>query len=344
MFTDSVVLELKAGDGGNGIIAWRREKYIPKGGPCGGNGGVGGSVIIEADAQLYCLESLRHAHFIRAPEGGRGGGSLCHGKNGEDIIVKVPLGTLIRDSESKTLLYDFTEDKEQWVACAGGRGGYGNAHFKSSTHRAPYEWTPGRAGEERKIEFELKLIADVGLVGFPNAGKSTLLSQMAHIELKCAPYPFTTLYPSVAPLSVGWERRVIVADIPGIIKGAHANRGLGLAFLRHVERTRLLLFVIDIAGTEGRDPIDDFLILQEELHAYRPELLEKPKIFALNKVDVAGGAERAALFCTAFSLNPDHCFEISALTGEGVERLATYLKREIGAMDAAVSGELPQAI
>lgn len=329
MFTDRVVFEIKAGSGGDGIIAWRREKYLPKGGPSGGDGGSGGSIVFESDTQLFSLQDFRHIRFIHAEDGQSGRGGLCHGKNGESHQLKVPLGTVIRNAETGEILYDFTKDKEQFRAAKGGCGGRGNNHFKSPTNQSPYECTKGREGECLKVELELKLIADVGLVGFPNAGKSTLLSQIAKVDLKCAPYPFTTLYPFIAPLMIDYSKRLILADIPGIIEGAHQNRGLGLEFLRHIERTSVLLFVIDIAGSEGRNPEEDFRILLSELAAYNPKLLEKPRLFALNKIDEEGAPENAVAFRKSFSLDPATCFEMSALIGEGVQPLVEYLKNNI---------------
>lgn len=333
MFTDRVLLKLRAGRGGDGLVAWRREKYIPKGGPYGGDGAYGGSVIIEGDCQLYSLESLSHRTLMSAEDGGKGRPNLCRGKTGADLIIKVPCGTLVRDAETGTILYDLTQDKERFVLCQGGRGGFGNAHFRSPSHRSPYEWTEGVAGEEKSVKLELKLIADVGLIGFPNAGKSTLLSSIAGINLKTGAYPFTTLTPAVAPLPIDWEKRLIIADIPGIVEGAHQNKGLGLEFLRHIERTRILLFVIDISGSEGREPEEDFRILLSELHAYNPELLNKPRLIALNKIDEEGAKERASSFIKQFSNDQTSCYEISALLGEGMQPLVTHLKSSYSALN-----------
>lgn len=328
MFTDRIVIKFRAGRGGDGIVAWRREKYMPKGGPYGGDGGDGGSVILEASSQLYSLESLSNFSQLSAEDGQKGKGNLCHGKRGEDLVIKVPVGTLVRDFETREILYDLTTDNERWILASGGKGGLGNAHFKRPTHQSPYEFTSGTLGQERHVELELKLIADVGLIGFPNAGKSTLLSAIAGVDLKIGAYPFTTLYPSIAPLSCDTEKRLILADIPGIIEGAHKNKGLGLAFLRHIERTRILLFVIDVAGTDGREPEEDYRILLSELKAYNPELLQKPRLIVLNKLDEVGAAEKAAQFRNAFSTETCPIFEMSAGLGEGLIPLVEYLKAE----------------
>lgn len=327
MFTDRVIIELRAGKGGNGIIAWRREKYIPKGGPYGGDGGEGGSIILEADCQLPSLEGYRNQRLLKADNGGQGGPNNRRGKNGRPLVLKVPCGTLLKDSENGDVIHDFTQDKERLIVCVGGKGGKGNTHFKTPTNRAPAIATPGKWGQMRHVELELKLIADVGLVGFPNAGKSTLISQAAHIPVKIAPYPFTTLRPNLGYLSFEDGERILLADIPGIIAGAHRNRGLGLEFLRHIERTHLLLYVIDISGFEGRDPLEDFAILRQEVALYNPQLLEKPSLIALNKIDFESAAEHIHAFHRSFP--NETIVEISALNGQGVEALVTLLKRKL---------------
>ena len=312
MFTDQVRLYLKAGKGGNGVVAWRREKYIPKGGPCGGNGGLGGSVIIEADTQISSLDAYRNNRQLKAISGGQGGVNNRRGKDGASLVLKVPLGTLVKDSATKEILHDFTYDKERFSICSGGRGGLGNTRFKTPTDRAPNKCTPGKMGEERKVELELKLIADVGLVGFPNAGKSTLLTQLAPVKIKTAPYPFTTLHPNLGYYIEDYKR-ILFADIPGIIDGAHENKGLGHEFLRHIERTKVLLFILD--ATEK--PAEHLKILKQELKAYNPELLKKPMVVALNKVDLL--EEPLEDFKADVT--------ISALTGQGVGELIGFLKR-----------------
>lgn len=326
MFTDRVVVELIAGKGGNGVIAWRREKYIPKGGPSGGNGAEGGCIFLEADEGLFSLEGYRNSRIIKAQDGGQGGGGCRQGKKGGDLVLKVPVGTLVKEEGSGEVIYDFTRHGERFLICKGGKGGKGNVHFKSSTNRAPYKQTDGTYGYAQEVEFELKLIADVGLVGFPNSGKSTLISQATAIKVKTAAYPFTTLQPNLGFIVGEGGQRVLLADIPGIIEGASKDRGLGLEFLRHIERTHLLVFVVDAAGTEGRDPLKDFRILQKELKAYNPELLKKEHVVVLNKVDL----EEAAPFVKAFKKSfKGTCFEISALSGQGVKELCDFLKRKL---------------
>lgn len=321
MFTDRVILELTAGKGGNGVVAWRREKYLPKGGPFGGDGGLGGSVIIQADDQIPSLEAYRNTTLLKAENGQQGASNNRTGRNGRDLILKVPRGTLVKDTETGEILYDFTEDRERLVICKGGRGGRGNTRFKSPTNRAPNFATPGKPGETAHVELELKLIADVGLVGFPNAGKSTFIHQVTSVPVKIAPYPFTTLRPNLGYIMGEGSERVLIADIPGIIKGAHENRGLGFEFLRHIERTHLLLFILDASGFEERDPIADFETLRHEITAYSEELAAKPFAVALNKVDQGFVGER---FQKKYPSLP--IFEMSALTGQGVERVTCFLK------------------
>lgn len=324
MFTDRVTLELWAGKGGNGIIAWRREKYMPKGGPWGGNGGKGASIFIECDTQLSSLEAYRNVSILKAQNGGQGGPNNRTGKNGADLILKVPCGTLVLDSQTKEVLFDLTEHKQRVLICQGGNGGKGNTHFKTATNRTPYQCTPGREGKSCHVEFELKLIADVGFVGFPNAGKSTLMAELAHIPVKIAPYPFTTLRPNLGYMTGQGGERILLADIPGIIKGAHRNKGLGFEFLRHIERTHLLLYVIDMSGMEGRDPLEDFRTLRCELELYQPELLQKPFGVVLHKVDLPEAEEHVKAFTQAY---PCEIIEVSSLTGEGIPLLREFLKR-----------------
>ncbi|MDE3045426.1 MAG: GTPase ObgE [Verrucomicrobiota bacterium] len=313
MFIDRVVVQFIAGNGGNGVIAWRREKFIPKGGPAGGDGGNGGSIILEADRSVHSLEDFRNRRILKAHNGDPGGSNNCKGKNGRDLLIKIPLGTLVKDSITQEILFDFTEQGQQWKICAGGRGGKGNTRFKTSTHQAPFFCTKGTPGEEQEVELELKLIADVGFVGMPNAGKSTLISKLAHIEVKIAPYPFTTLRPNLGLVEFDDFSRILIADIPGIIEDAHADRGLGLAFLRHIERTSTLVYLIELAPHQERDPFEEFLMLRRELEAYSPEMLQKPFLVALNKIDQEGAAELAASFKSRYTFDPSALFEISAL-------------------------------
>ena len=327
MFTDRVSLELQAGRGGNGVVAWRREKFIPKGGPYGGDGGDGGSIILEADPQVYSLEAYRNRRLLKADNGVQGASNNRKGRNGVDLVIKIPCGTLVKVVGTGEILYDVTEPGTRITLCNGGKGGKGNSRFKTPTNRAPNYCTPGKPGETIRIEFELKLIADVGLVGFPNAGKSTLVSQVTDIEVKIAPYPFTTLRPNLGYHIESDGSRILIADIPGIIEGAHQNRGLGLEFLRHIERTHILLFVLDSSGFEGRDPIEDFSVLRSEVALYNPELAVKPFAVLLNKIDIEGGADLAALFHKAHPAF--EVFEISALTGYGLEAVIGFLKRKL---------------
>lgn len=321
MFVDRVTLQLVAGKGGNGVIAWRREKYIPKGGPCGGNGGKGGSVILLADTQTYSLEWFRNRRILKAPNGKAGGPNLQQGGGGEDLILKVPCGTLVKDSKTGEILFDLTTDKQKAVICKGGRGGRGNDSFKTPTHRAPNVCTEGTDGEETTVELELKLIADVGLVGFPNAGKSTLIAALAAVRVKIAPYPFTTLQPNLGYIQFDDYSRVCIADIPGIIEGAHRNKGLGFEFLRHIERTDLLIYVLDASGIDGRNPIDDYTVLRDELNSYNPEMAARPYMIALNKIDTEEAAENVKLFEKKFRKEKDHIFRISALNKDGLDEL-----------------------
>lgn len=329
MFVDRVKLDLFAGKGGNGVVAWRREKFIPKGGPSGGNGGKGGSVTIQADAQVYSLEWFRNRRILKAENGQPGASNNRQGRNGKDLLLKVPCGTLVKDAETGEILHDFTEDKQEWKICQGGRGGKGNNCFKTPTNRAPNICTEGTEGETRIVELELKLIADVGLVGFPNAGKSTLISALADVKVKIAPYPFTTLQPNIGFIMREDLSRVFIADIPGIIEGAHRNKGLGFEFLRHIERTKLLLFILDASGIDGRNPVDDYRVLRAELEAYNPEMLERPYLIVLNKIDAEDSAENTKLFRKEFSKEKTKIFEISAVEGDGVEALERAILKKV---------------
>ncbi len=322
MFVDSIALTLAAGKGGNGVIAWRREKYIPKGGPTGGNGGHGGSVVIKADKQVLSLEDYRNRKSLSAQNGASGGHNLRQGKSGKSLVITVPCGTLIKDLQSKQVLCDLTEHGQEFLLCQGGKGGKGNHHFKSPTHQAPHFCTEGTPGEVKSVELELKLIADVGLIGMPNAGKSTLLSQLTFARAKIGAYPFTTLFPNLGYAKCSHEAKILIADIPGIIEGAHRNKGLGYAFLRHIERTSMLIFVVDVSGFEGRDPIEDYQILQKELLAYDPKILEKPFLIALNKIDMEDAKEQAELFRKTISEVPsEYIVEISAAENQGIALL-----------------------
>jgi GTP-binding protein len=312
MFVDTVELQLSAGRGGNGVIAWRREKYIPKGGPAGGDGGHGGSIILQADSQIPSLENLRNRRIIKAENGMPGEANNRTGRNGKDLVLKIPLGTLLKDSKTGEVICDFTEEGQTWRVCRGGKGGKGNSRFRTATHQAPYVCTPGLPGESAEIELELKLIADVGLVGMPNAGKSTLISKLAYIEVKIAPYPFTTLRPNLGILRSDDGRKLLIADIPGLIDKASEDKGLGISFLKHVERTSVLIFMIELAPFQDRNPFEEFAMLRRELEAYNPELLQKPFLVVLNKIDQEETRELADQFRSQYSLDPSLLFEISA--------------------------------
>lgn len=326
MFVDKITLKLLAGKGGNGVVAWRREKYIRKGGPAGGNGGKGGSVILESTSSELSLESYRNRRILKAENGKQGGSAQKQGRGGKDLFIRVPSGTLVKDSLTGELLFDFTENGQQWVACLGGRGGRGNTSFKSPTNRAPNTCTEGLVGVLREVDLELKIIADVGLVGFPNAGKSTLMSSLAYVNVKTAPYPFTTLRPNVGYVEFDDFSRILIADIPGIIKGAHQNRGLGYEFLRHIERTKVLVYILDASGIDGRNPVDDFHVLREELASYSKELRKKPFLVLLNKMDTEEAKIHAKEFHKQYASESFLLLEISALNKDGLPKLLNTLQ------------------
>jgi len=330
-FLDRARIVVKGGDGGNGVTAFRREKFVPRGGPSGGDGGRGGSVIMQATEQLNTLLQFRFNPEYRAGRGSHGEGSNRHGRDGEDRIVLVPAGTLVTDAETGELVHDFSQAGERIVIAAGGRGGKGNAQFATSTNRAPRYHEDGGLGAVRTVNLELKLIADVGLVGFPNVGKSTLISRVSAARPKIADYPFTTLAPSLGVVAYGEEGTFVVADIPGLIEGAHTGTGLGLEFLRHIERTKLLLHVIDVSST-GRDPVEDFQIISRELQLYSAELTAKPQMVAASKMDALDDPDRVEMlrrFCEERGLD---LFEISAVTGRGINALVNALGARVEKM------------
>lgn len=318
MFVDRAKIYVKGGDGGNGIIAFRREKYVPMGGPAGGDGGRGGHVIFIADDNLATLMDFKYHRHFKAERGVHGQGKNMHGAAGEDMLVKVPAGTLIRDDDTGDLIADLVEPGQQAIIARGGRGGRGNARFSNSVNRAPSISENGEPGEERYIRLELKLLADVGLVGFPNAGKSTFISRVSAARPKIADYPFTTLVPNLGVVQTKSRDAFVIADIPGLIEGAHEGTGLGHEFLRHIERTRLLIFVLDTAQTEGRDVLDDYETLRSELEHYRADLLERPWLVAANKMDLPDAGDNLVRLTSCFG---DKVYPISAATGEGLESL-----------------------
>src|SRR4028119_1396211 len=285
MFIDRAKIKIKAGDGGNGVTAFRREKFVPKGGPSGGDGGKGGDVWLEASEGLNTLLHLRYNPEHKAERGRHGEGSNRHGKDGQDAVIQVPVGTQIFDAESEELVFDFTESGQRFLAAKGGKGGWGNQHFATPTNRAPKYHYDGRPGGERELQLELKLIADVGLVGFPNAGKSTLISVISAAKPKIADYPFTTLEPNLGVVDLGEYKTFVVADIPGLIEGASEGAGLGDRFLRHVERTKVILHLIDVSSISGRDSLEDYEIINRELKAYNADLADRPQIVVATKLD-----------------------------------------------------------
>ena len=324
MFIDEATIRVKAGDGGNGCLAFRREKYVPRGGPSGGDGGKGGDVIMESSERHNTLVHFRFNPEYKAERGRHGEGSNKTGREGEDVLLKVPVGTIVYDADSGEKVHDFSSSDDRIVIARGGRGGRGNAQFKTSTHQTPREHEDGKPGEERTLCLELKLLADVGLVGFPNVGKSTLISRISAARPKIADYPFTTLQPNLGVVVVGDppnEISFVVADIPGLIEGAHQGAGLGTQFLRHIERTRLLVHLVDVSDGSGRaDPAKDFEVIMGELKSFGAGLENKPMIVAASKCDVAKKDKLAKLkrFAKREGMG---LLPISAVTGEGVEKL-----------------------
>ena len=319
MFIDVAKIELKAGKGGDGSVAFRREKYEPSGGPAGGDGGDGGSIIIVGDKDIKTLMDYSYKSIYKAENGGDGRNKKQFGKKGEDLILKVPVGTLVKDYDTDTVIYDVKHDKEEFVICKGGKGGKGNVHFKSSIRQAPRFAEPGAKGEEKTIKLELKLLADVGLIGLPNVGKSTLLSIMSNARPKIANYHFRTLEPNLGVCKVG-EKSFVLADIPGLIEGASEGLGLGHDFLKHIERTKILVHVLDISGSEGRNPIEDFELINSELSSYNIKLNDKKMLVVLNKTDL-GAEDNIKEFREKYSDKVDEIVEISAATTENVDKL-----------------------
>lgn len=343
MFIDRAKIFVKSGDGGNGCISFRREKYVPLGGPDGGDGGRGGDVIIEVDINMTTLLDLTYRRKYIAERGTDGSSSKCYGRDGEDLIVKVPMGTIIKDEETDKIMADLSHAGDRYVVCRGGKGGKGNVKFCTPTRQAPTFAEPGMPGDERKIVLELKLLADVGLLGFPNVGKSTLLSMVSKARPKIANYHFTTLKPNLGVVAIPGIQPFVMADIPGIIEGAAEGVGLGLDFLRHIERTRVLIHVVDISGVEGRDAIEDFLKINEELKKYSVKLWDRPQIVAANKSDMLYEDEKFEEFKKKLNeMGYDKVFKISAATNEGVEELMKETARlltEIPVMDLEISEE-----
>lgn len=326
MFYDYAKVNVKAGDGGNGIVAFRREKYVPKGGPAGGDGGKGGSIILRADEGLRTLIDFRYQTHYKGKRGDHGSGAKQHGRSADDIVLRVPVGTVVRDADTKKLLGDLRHHGQEIVVAQGGRGGRGNARFVSSTHRAPAFAENGEKGEERWITLELKLLADVGLVGFPNVGKSTIISRVSAAKPKIANYHFTTLEPNLGMVRVDAGRSFVIADVPGLVEGAAEGAGLGHRFLRHVERTRVLVHVVDLSGSEGRDPLEDLAVIRGELERYAPQLNEKPMVIVANKVDLMSDDDRDAALARLSEAYPEvRIFPMSAATDSDLNELVYHL-------------------
>lgn len=331
MFIDRVKIKVMAGRGGNGVTAFRREKFVPRGGPSGGDGGRGGSVWIEADEGYNTLLHLRYNPEHKAGRGRHGEGSNRSGKDGEDVTIKVPVGTQVFDAESGELAVDLTRDGQKFLLAKGGKGGWGNAHFATPTRRAPKFHYQGRPGEEKEIQLELKLIADVGLVGFPNAGKSTLISVISAAKPKIADYPFTTLEPNLGVVDMGDFKTFVVADIPGLIEGASEGAGLGDRFLRHIERTKLILHLVDVSSFSGRDPVEDYRTINRELANYDRQLAERPQVVVATKIDALDEPDRLESLKTAAAVDKRPFFAISAVAGIGVAELLNAVMARIEA-------------
>ena len=344
MFIDEAKIRVKAGDGGNGCMAFRREKFVPRGGPSGGDGGRGGDVVMESSQRHNTLIHFRFNPEHKAQRGEHGMGSNCTGLDGKSVVLQVPVGTSLYDFETGELIHDFSEPDERVVVAKGGRGGRGNQHFATSTHQAPREHEMGRPGEERTYRLELKLLADVGLVGYPNAGKSTLISRISAAKPKIADYPFTTLEPNLGVVSVGEEPHLqsfVVADVPGLIEGAHEGSGLGTQFLRHIERTRVLAHLVDVSDASGRpDPVEDFKVINNELASFGNGLLDKPMIIVATKIDSAN-PDKLKKLTTYAKRRKMEFYAISAVTGKGIDELKWALARRVQPEEArAAGGEL----
>ena len=337
MFADRAKIFIKSGKGGDGHVSFRRELYVPNGGPDGGDGGRGGDVIFEVDEGLNTLQDYRHRKKYAAKDGEQGGKRRCHGKDAEDIVLKVPEGTVIKESESGKVIADMSGDNRRQVILKGGRGGLGNQHFATSTMQIPKYAQPGQPSQELWVNLELKVIADVGLVGFPNVGKSTLLSRVTNADPKIANYHFTTLNPNLGVVDLPDGRGFVMADIPGLIEGASEGIGLGHEFLRHIERTKLMIHVVDAAGTEGRDPVDDIYKINAELEAYNPEIAKRPQVIAANKVDVIypEGEDPIERIKAEFEPKGIRVFPISGVTGAGIQELLYYVSDRLKEMDQA---------
>ncbi len=322
-FIDEAIITVQSGDGGRGCVSFRREKFIPRGGPDGGDGGKGGDVVLLATAGKRTLYQFRNKRYFKAKNGSHGQGKQKNGKNGQDLFIELPAGTLAADADTGKIIKDFVKHGEILVLAKGGRGGLGNTRFKTSTNRTPRFAQPGEPGETRTLKLELKLLADVGIIGLPNAGKSTLISALSSARPKIADYPFTTLSPNLGVVQTEWEEPFVVADIPGLIKGAHKGTGLGIKFLRHIDRTHILVHLIDASSIDSGFPLQSYITVNEELSMYNQKLAEKPQIVVLNKLDLPDAKKTAKKFQST-SKNKDIML-ISALTGKGVEKLKSKI-------------------
>ena len=321
MFLDQTKISIKAGDGGSGCMAFRREKYVPRGGPSGGDGGRGGHVYLESTLRHNTLIQFRYKHIFEAERGEHGMGSNCHGRDGEDLILQVPVGTMVFDQDRQEMVHDFSQPDERILFCVGGRGGRGNAQFATSTNRAPRRWETGFPGESLNLRLELKLLADVGLVGFPNVGKSTLISRISAARPKIGDYPFTTLQPNLGVVELEDFRSFVVADMPGLIEGAHLGHGLGLQFLKHIERTKLLVHLVDLSDQHGRDPVDDFETVNRELNEFNDMMLKKPMLLVGSKLDAMDDPKRLEKLKLLAKSKGLEFQSISAATGVGIQDL-----------------------
>ena len=322
-FIDEAIITVESGDGGRGCVSFRREKHVPRGGPDGGDGGKGGDVILKSTSRRRTLFPFQLKRQFKAKNGAHGQGKQKTGKNGKDLTIELPPGTLVKDADTNEILKDFTAAGDSYTVVCGGRGGLGNARFKTSTNRAPRYAQPGEEGQNRRLKLELKLLADVGIIGLPNAGKSTLISKISSANPKIGNYPFTTLTPTLGVVETSWSDPFVVADIPGLIEGAHAGAGLGTQFLRHIERTRILIHLIDAGTIDREHPLDHFKTVNRELESFNPQLTEKPQIVALNKMDLPGAQKVADAFTAA--LDDEPVFLISALEKKGIKRLISRI-------------------
>ena len=336
MFVDRVEIYCEAGDGGNGCMSFRRETHVPRGGPDGGDGGKGGDIIIRAESNISSLANIvGHKHW-KAGRGGHGEGNLRTGKNGDDAVILVPPGTLVKDIERGHVLKDLATDNDSVVLCRGGKGGRGNKHFATATHQTPREFEVGETGDKRSVLLELKLIADVGLIGMPNAGKSTLLSRLSRATPEIANYPFTTKYPNLGLVSVGFDDHFVLANIPGLIEGTHAGVGLGHEFLRHVERTRVLVHLVEPAPMDGSDPVENYFKIREELRLYDEQLAERPELIAITKSELPDAEAAAELLAEKLGHSVR---QISAVTGDGLDSLKHAIVEQLHSLDEVSESE-----